>query len=65
MVKWVLPFIGCVPLLNIGPEITAGIIFTIIFIKAEDTLYNKTKGNVDFQILEEGAGFLNYLKKLV
>jgi len=61
----VLPAIGCVGLLNIGPEITAGVIFTLLIIKSEDTLYNKTKGNVDFQILQEGAGFLNYLKKLV
>jgi hypothetical protein len=61
----VLPAIGCIGLLNIGPEITAGVIFTLMIVKAEDTLYNTTGGRVDTQVLEEGVGFLNYLKKLV
>lgn len=67
--KWfvskVLPAIGCLGLMNIGPEITAGVIFTILIIKSEDTLYNKTKGRVDFQTLEEGAKFLNHLKRFI
>src|SRR3989338_2693099 len=46
LVSKVLPFIGIIPVINIVPEITTGVILTLIFIRAEDTLYNKTKGRV-------------------
>jgi hypothetical protein len=65
IVSKILPAIGCVGVLNIGPEITAGVIFTILIVKGEDVLYNKSKGRLDKEVLIEGSKTLNYLKKLV
>ena len=43
----------------------SGVLLTIIVVKAEDVVYNQSKGNLDFETLQEGAGFLTYLKQLV
>src|SRR3989344_3847687 len=65
IVSKVLPFIGCVGVLNVGPEITAGVIFTILIVKGEDVIYNMSGGKLDKEVLIEGSKTLSYLKKLV
>ena len=65
IVSKVLPFIGCIGVLNVGPEITAGVVFTILIVKSEDFIYNKTKGRLDEAVIIEGSKTLKYLKKLV
>lgn len=62
IVSKILPAIGCIGILNIGPEITAGVVFTILFIKSEDFVYNKSKGKIDEQTIKEGLKFFNVFR---
>lgn len=47
LVNWGLPVIEFIPLLNLLPAWTLKIVLTYSFLKAEDILYNATKGKLD------------------
>lgn len=53
IVKWLMPLIELVPIINIVPIWTARTIIQLAFLKAEDALYNSTGGKVDAENLIE------------
>ena len=57
-----LMFLGILPILNFGPEITMGVLLTILVVKSEDFVYNVTKGNIDAEIVKQGIEFFNVFR---
>jgi len=64
IVSKILPAIGCVGLFNFGPEITLGVVFTLLIVKSEDFIYNTTKGRMDKEVIKEGVAFFNLFRKI-
>lgn len=62
--KYLFPFVALVPIVNALPETFFGVLFTILIIKSEDFIYNKTKGNIDENVIVEGAQFFNLLRNV-
>lgn len=58
----ILPALGMIPLLNIGPELIVSVLLTILIVKSEDYIYNKTKGRADAETIVEGVQFFNLLR---
>ncbi len=59
--KW-LPVLGVIPILNFGPDTTASVILSILVVKSDDFIYNKTKGKLDVENINEGLAFFNLFR---
>lgn len=64
VVRVVLPFLGLIPVFNWGPEITIGVALTILIIKSDDFVYNKTKGKVDTEKIIQGLQFFKLFREV-
>jgi hypothetical protein len=53
VVMWVIPFFALIPILNALPDWTLAVCLQLFFLKAEDTIYNTTKGKVDAEKIAE------------
>lgn len=65
--KWIAkfcPILGVIPIFNWGPEIMGGVFLTILIVKSDDFVYNKTKGKVDSEIIKEGLQFFNVFRNV-
>ncbi len=47
IIKWFLPAIELIPILNVLPVWTLRVLLQLIFLKGEDAVYNASKGNAD------------------
>lgn len=53
VVMWVIPFFALIPILNALPDWTLAVSLQLVFLKAEDAVYNTTKGKVDAEKIAE------------
>jgi hypothetical protein len=53
---------GVIPVANTIPEITIGVILSILIVKSDDFIYNRTKGKLDSEIIKEGWQFFNIFR---
>ncbi len=63
-IVWLLQGLSIIPVLNFGPEIMAGVLLTILIVKSDDFVYNRTKGRVDAEIIKEGIAFFNLFREV-
>ena len=60
--RWIAPLIELIPIVNIVPTWTVSVSLQLAFLKAEEALYDATKGRADWEKIER---YVNYLKKVV
>lgn len=62
VVSRAIPLIGVIPIFNALPEITLSVIFSILIVKSDDFIYNRTKGRVDIETVKQGLQFFNLFR---
>lgn len=65
--KWLVYFLqalSVVPVFNAGLEIMAGTLLTILIVKSDDFIYNKTQGRVDLENIKQGMAFFKLFRNV-
>lgn len=63
--KWGVQLLYAFELISIFddlPAITFGVFLTLLIVKSEDYVYNKTKGKVDEEVIKQGIEFFNLFR---
>lgn len=64
IIRYVLPVIALIPIVNSIPEVTAGTILTLLIVKSEDYAYNKSQGRIDEETIKQGIEFFNLFRNV-